>query len=501
MVSTSGLFAGRYLLGSLLGQGGMSDVYEAVDQDTGNRVAVKVVRSGDPELARRLGQEVRVHQRMEHPGLIRLLDAGQAEGQAYLVMELVEGATLAASLQGAPLGTRLTAKLGGIVSSALAYVHAQGIVHRDVKPSNILLAADGRALLGDFGIARLLNGSTFTIDGTTLGTVAYMAPEQLEDHQVGPGADIWSLGLVLLECLLGRRVYEGTSSEILARRLAGPVPLPVDLPAPWKLLLNGMLDHEPGQRPDGGQVASLLASTAFTTAWSPAQIPDGAPGAATVPLGLTDLTDLAPGHQPVAAYAPGDTRVGAPPLPLAQPATGTRKGWLVALILVVVAATGGGVAVALESNPVLSHPQAHGGAGSHPTTTTTAPRLTVPAALAALVSDVAAGVDAGNLSARLGQSLTDLAQQAVDDEAAGMQVQAAQDLAHLAATISSSLQSGTIAPSAGATLQGDLSALAVALGLGAAATPPSTTAPSTPAPPGGKKSGPGPGNSDHGGHG
>ena len=266
MVSVTELFAGRFRLGPLLGQGGMSDVYRAVDETSGETVAVKVVRSGDPELARRLAQEVRVHERMEHVGLVRLLDTGVADGQAYIVMELIEGATLAASLRAEPLGTRLTAKLGGILGSALAYVHAEGIVHRDVKPSNILLGADGRAVLGDFGIARLLDATTFTIDGTTIGTVSYMAPEQLEDHSVGPAADIWSLGIVLLECLTGRRVYEGTSSEIIARRLAAPVPLPADLPVPWKLLLSGMLDHRPEQRLDGGQVAALALVTSLLCA-------------------------------------------------------------------------------------------------------------------------------------------------------------------------------------------------------------------------------------------
>ncbi len=499
MVSTTELFAGRFRLGPLLGQGGMSDVYRAVDEQSGGPVALKIVRSGDPELARRLAQEVRVHQRIAHEGLIQLLDTGVADGQAYIVMELIEGATLAASLRAAPLGARLTAKLGGILGAALAYVHAEGIVHRDVKPSNILLGADGRALLGDFGIARLLDGTTFTIDGTTLGTVAYMAPEQLEDHQVGPPADIWSLGMVLLECLTGRRVYDGTSSEIIARRLSGPVPLPADLPVPWKLLLSGMLDHRPEQRLDGEQVAALLASPVFTVPWAPS--PGSAAAAATAPM---DLTALAPaGHAapgaatavvpPVATAAlpAGATVVGGPP-PVGSPPRRHPSGWswLVAL-LVVLAALGGGLAYALTSGstPSANPPAHHHGSSTttssststtSSTTTTSTTVLSAPTALATLVGDLASGVDAGSVSADISQALSNQAQQAVSAEAAGHTNQAVNALQQAAMTIAGAEQSGALIPSEASILQNDLSALAGTLGLSAAGQAPTTTTTTAP---------------------
>jgi serine/threonine protein kinase len=517
MISATEQLAGRFQLGPLLGQGGMSDVYRAVDLSSGDSVAVKIVRSGDPEFARRLAQEVKVHQRMEHEGLIRLLDTGVDDGQAYIVMELVEGATLAASLRSGPLGCRLTAKLGGILGGALAYVHAEGVVHRDVKPSNILLGADGRALLGDFGVARVVDATTMTIDGTTIGTVAYMAPEQLEDHLVGPAADIWSLGIVLLECLTGRRVYEGTSSEIIARRLAGPVPLPADLPVPWKLLLSGMLDHRPEQRLDGGQVAALLASAPFSVPWSPSPIRDDV-AAATAPM---DLTALAPGP----SFANGANGAGATavatavataeatqvggipiaPLSRSERRRSHHRGWAIALGVLALLVAGGSIAYALTSG---TSPSSANGLHNPPrhtasTTTTVAPTTTTtttttlpspPTALAALVRDVASGATNGSISTNIGQALTNLAQKAVT-EAAASPDQTARDLQQAATLIANGVQNGVISPTAASALQSDLSALAGSLGLSAAGTAPSTTTPTTAVsgPPKGHHGGPGAG--------
>jgi len=337
MTSIADVLGGRYRLVRLLGQGGMSDVYQAVDQESGTAVAVKILRSGDPALARRLAQEARALERLKHSGLIRLLDTGLAGDQAYLVMELVEGRTLAESLRGGPLGARGTAILGARLADTLAYVHDQGIVHRDVKPSNILLTADDEAWLGDFGIARLHDASTLTVAGTTLGTVAYMAPEQLEDHQVGPSADIWSLGMVLLECLTGRRVYSGSPSEIVARRLAGSVPLPVDLPVPWKLVLSGMLDHRPDQRLDGHQVAALLVTSVFRAPWLPSDTSATDGPSPTDPL---DLTALAPGAAATAVFEAQGTRVAQIAPSVVSPDDRSRRWWIAALGAVVVAGLG-----------------------------------------------------------------------------------------------------------------------------------------------------------------
>ncbi|MGP0032523.1 MAG: serine/threonine-protein kinase [Acidimicrobiales bacterium] len=181
------VLGGRYRLIRVLGHGGMSDVYEATDGERHTTVAVKIVRSADAGLARRLAQEARALSRLDHPGLVRLLDTGMAHGQAYLVMELVSGSTLAESLRTGAQGPARTADIGVELAGALAYVHGQGIVHRDVKPSNILMGAAGGAKLGDFGIARLADASTLTLAGTTLGTAAYMAPSNSRITRWGRG--------------------------------------------------------------------------------------------------------------------------------------------------------------------------------------------------------------------------------------------------------------------------------------------------------------------------
>jgi serine/threonine protein kinase len=158
------------------------------------------------------------------------------------------------------------AAIGAELATALAYVHACGVVHRDIKPSNVLLDRSGRVRLTDFGIARLLSDTSgYTATGTTIGTAAYLAPEQVRGERVGPAADVYALGLVLLEALTGERAYRGSPIEAALARLSTPPPMPPSLPEEWRVLVRQMTTLKEDLRPPAEEVAQRLRDVAAGT--------------------------------------------------------------------------------------------------------------------------------------------------------------------------------------------------------------------------------------------
>ena len=271
------LLGGRYRLEGLIGQGGMADVHRATDTRLNRPVAVKIFGPGnDPTADRRFGQEAQVMANLHHPGLVAVHDFAVEPHRAYLVMELVDGPTLREVIDAERLPADDIRRFGLEVAQTLAYVHDQGVTHRDVKPSNILVDGNGRARLADFGVASLLGaegGNGHTAVGEIVGTPAYLAPEQVRGRDGGPLADVYALGLVLLEAWTGRREYQGEGIEGAGERLTRSPVVPRDVPEPLRGAIAAMTTTDPSRRPDAREAAGML-----TAASGAAPPPEEEPG-------------------------------------------------------------------------------------------------------------------------------------------------------------------------------------------------------------------------------
>jgi len=286
-----GVLADRYELGSRLGRGGTAVVFDAWDRVLDRRVAVKVLDAlfTSANLRRRFLMEARAAAGLAHPGLVAVLDTGEHEGLPFIVMEHVEGPTLAAVLAGrGALPAGRAARVALDLCAALAAAHAHGLVHRDVKPANVMLPPGGRARLMDFGIARAL-GDTVALTLTTgiLGTPHYMAPEQIAAAPPDARSDLYSLGVLLYECLTGRPPFHGATAMAVAFQHVRATPVPPsrlrpDVPPSLEAVTLRALAKDPAQRwqtADQLQDALRRAAEGFTTL-RPAPAPARSPGAA-----------------------------------------------------------------------------------------------------------------------------------------------------------------------------------------------------------------------------
>jgi serine/threonine-protein kinase len=289
------MLGGRYRLDERIAGGGMGDVWRATDEVLGRTVAVKVLLQAlveEPGFAERFRGEARTMATINHPGVVDVYDYGNENDTAFLVMEYIEGDALSRTLSRVGrLTPARTMALMAQAADALHAAHEKGIVHRDVKPGNLLVRPNGTLVLTDFGIARSAAVGQLTAAGSVLGTASYISPEQASGQGATPLSDVYALGVVAYQCLSGRRPFEGENPlEIAMRHVRDqPPPLPPDIPGPARQIVDTAMSKDPSQRyPSAatlGQVARRAAGqlAAASTAARPAVPPSGMPGSPMVP--------------------------------------------------------------------------------------------------------------------------------------------------------------------------------------------------------------------------
>ncbi|MBQ1090155.1 serine/threonine-protein kinase [Streptomyces sp. B93] len=274
------LIAGRYRLLAKLGHGGMGTVWRAKDETVDREVAVKEPRVPDhlPERERanafeRMRREARAAARLDHPAVVNVHDVAVVDGQPWIVMELVQGRSLGAALQEGTLDAREAARIGLEVLGALEAAHAAGILHRDVKPDNVLLGRHDRVVLTDFGIAQIEGETNLTDTGGFVGSPEYIAPERVLGQRPGPASDLWSLGVVLYAATEGVSPFRRSNTPATLQSVLNATPAPpASARGPLADAINGLLQKDPARRPNAAQVRALLETTANPPAPAPTRV-------------------------------------------------------------------------------------------------------------------------------------------------------------------------------------------------------------------------------------
>ncbi len=299
---------GRYELHAIIGEGSFGRVYRGRDRRLARWVAVKVIKpwwAEDPEWAVSFEREAQLLASISDPGIIQIFDVGAAAEGLYYVAELVDGESLASRLRSGRIAPAEAREIALQLAAALARAHSQRVVHRDVKPANVLITREGRVKVGDFGVARLAEGSSDGIAATIAGTPGYMAPEQASGGVTSPATDVYGVGIVLYEMLAGRPPFEGKSTVELALRHVHdpPPPLPADTPRMLVRVVGRALAKDPAERYlDGHELAAALAQVRIPAVAAAAQEEDrDIAGVASSAGRVAAVAVLAPPTQPAGA--------------------------------------------------------------------------------------------------------------------------------------------------------------------------------------------------------
>ena len=277
------LVLNRFLIERRIGSGGFGTVYEAWDGRLERSVAVKAIEATATHGSGRVLREAQAAARLNHPGIVTLYEMGEEDGNALLVTELVDGSTLAELNRESALSDREIGEIGADLCEALAHAHSRAVVHRDIKPQNVLVTEEGepRAKLMDFGVARLTDAAALTAPGDVVGTLAYMSPEQAEGHTAGPEADVYSLALMLYECWGGenpaRRATPAATARAIGARLRPLRRLRPDLPRELCETVDACLQTRPARRPSLEELGETIEDSLELLADRPAHGPRALP--------------------------------------------------------------------------------------------------------------------------------------------------------------------------------------------------------------------------------